>query len=407
MDGASADATTTPPDARSYVDEQVGIAAGRPVRVPVELTDRLWAGLSRREEAVVEPDHHGNFPSSASELVRDGTALRPPLLDLLAESGYADPDRWPNGHRFAAVLSHDVDRIVSLPARARWRQARRSDLAATTVERLRWVAGAAVFAAKAALGRNDRDPFGWYMQEEARFGFHSTFFVLPESLRRPTKHDHWYRLTDRIAFRGVEQPLASAARSVHEAGWEIGLHGSYSSADDAAILGREREQLEAAFGIEITSVRQHFLRFRAGRTPQVHAAAGFSADSTVGFSQATGCRVGLALPFFWYEQPDLLEIPITIQDVGLIRAGEAAFDLDEATARAIRLVEFVADRGGAVSLAWHAHPDPGAYECYRALLDAVARLGGWGCTVRQMDEWWRGRRESLRAATVGDTAPAS
>ena len=43
-------------------------------------------------------------------------------------------------------------------------------------------------------------------------------------------------------------PLREAVRATREAGWEIGLHGSYASAYDAAILAGERAQVEACVG---------------------------------------------------------------------------------------------------------------------------------------------------------------
>jgi peptidoglycan/xylan/chitin deacetylase (PgdA/CDA1 family) len=359
--------------------------------------------LTREEEKGAGRDRHGNFTPAESELHGAGTLERPPLLELLSEEGFTDSDRWPEGHRFAAVLSHDVDRITRWPARERWRQATNRRFSATVTERVRWAVVAGAFGMRSAIASNDRDPFGWYMAEERKHGFRSTFFVLTDQLQKPDRHDHWYRLTDSVEHAGETVPFADAARLVDEAGWEIGLHGSYSSAEDATILAAERARLEEAIGIEIASTRQHFLRFDVERTPGVHAAAGLKADSTVGFSTTIGCRVGIALPFFWYEYPDLLEVPITIQDVGLLRGVRPSDELDEATARALQVVEFVAERGGALALAWHTHPEPSVLSCYATLLEKVAELGGWGCSVADVDSWWRRRREQVRELAASTT----
>jgi peptidoglycan/xylan/chitin deacetylase (PgdA/CDA1 family) len=391
------------PSARDYVAEQLAVIAGRPVEVSDDLVLEFWPALTREEEKDAGRDRHGNFTPAESELRGAGTLERPRLLDLLSEQGLADGDRWPGGHRFAAVLTHDVDRITRWPARERWRQAANRRFSATVAERVRWAAVAGAFGVRSVIAGNDLDPFGWYMAEEEKHGFRSTFFVLTDELRKPTRHDHWYRLTDRVEFAGETIAFADAARLVQEAGWEIGLHGSYSSAEDAAILSAERARLEEAIGIEIASTRQHFLRFDAERTPGVHAAAGLKADSTVGFSTTFGCRVGIALPFFWHDHPDLLEVPITIQDVGLLRGARSSAELEEATARALRLVEFVAERGGAVTLAWHTHPDRSVLSCYGTLLEKVAELGGWGCSVADVDSWWRRRREQVRKLAASAT----
>jgi hypothetical protein len=226
ISGQAAGAGPISVDVRSYVDEQVSIAVGRPIEVPEDLAAQVWTVLSRSEERGAGRDAHGNFPASESRLHRDGLLERPPLLDVLATT-YEEDARWPEGHRFAAVLTHDVDRIVSLPARERWRQAVGRGFSAGVTTRLRWAARSGGFALRSLVGGNDRDPFGAYMSYEAAHGFHSTFFVLSDRLVVPTRDDHWYRLTDEVRYGATTMPFASAAAAVHEAGWDIGLHGSY------------------------------------------------------------------------------------------------------------------------------------------------------------------------------------
>ena len=143
--------------------------------------------------------------------------------------------------------------------------------------------------------------------------------------------------------------FAEAARRVIEAGWEIGVHGSYSGAFDAEIFLREKKQVEEMIWGPIVSVRQHFLRFAVDITPHVQASAGMQADSTLGFSSTIGCRARLAFPFYWPHERELLEVPLVIQDVGLLRFRGKQFDLKAAIRKAQLLIANIAKAGGVVT----------------------------------------------------------
>ena len=389
---------------REYVTRQLSIICGVPVAPTEEQVTRWWAALTREEERRAAPDQHGNFPHAGSTLAQLGLLESPFLHDdiaaLCAQHGET-PARWPNGRRFAACLTHDVDRIVQRPWRERVRLIARLYKRTHPLRLLRWSFSAAVYGAQALLGATNLAPYDFWLEEEGRHGFHSTFFVLPEQLEQPTPHDHYYRYRDIVQLLSESMTFTAATRRVRELGWEIGLHGSYGSAFNTGILRGEKERLEGMLGEPVSSVRQHFLRFNIDVTPQVQADAGFTTDTTLGYSATIGCRAGLAFPYFWPAAGDLLEVPLIIQDVGLLRNSENGGELAGALARARALIERIADAGGVVTLSWHTHPDsPGAHACYRALLEMIAELGGWGCSLGELNAWWRQRRAAvLESAT--------
>ncbi|HEY3417156.1 MAG TPA: hypothetical protein VGM23_09760, partial [Armatimonadota bacterium] len=355
-------------DPREYITEQLSIILGIPVQPSPAVVKRAWAYLSREEEGSAVKDVHGNFPPEQSLLCRLGLLEHPPLHADIAALGHeyaAHDPRWPKGHRFAACLTHDVDRIVKLPWRERFRQMYTLSDRISLQRTVRWAAVGTYFAMQSALGYSDPAPFDAWLEEEARFGFHSTFFVLPEHLAVPTLYDHYYRYDDRVHFRGQGMRFQEAARLASEAGWEIGLHGSYSSALDERIFSAEKGQIEAMLGAPILSTRQHFLRYDPAVTPRIHHRAGVEADSTVGYSTAIGCRAGIAFPYFLPMEGDVLEVPLSIQDVGLLRIHGHRLNLDAAIMRAQALIKRIADAGGVVTLSWHTHPEsPGAHPCY-------------------------------------------
>lgn len=388
---------------REYIAEQLSIIVGAHVDVTDELVERFWEMLSRAEESRGPFDQHGNFMHDDSVLARDGLRERPPLhhdiAALVARTGGAFP-RWPDGRRFAACLTHDIDRITTCPWRERLRQCRAMRGRAGVSQMLRWYGGALMFGLRTMVGGNDARPFDFWLEEEGRHGFHSTFFVLPETLEQPDIFDQFYRYDDLIELRGKRMTFGEATREIVRSGWDVGMHGSYASAYDARILTAEKRRLEAMLGQPVTAVRQHYLRFHIDTTPRVHREAGFQVDSTLGYSHAIGCRAGMAFPFFWPDL-DLLEIPLIIQDVGLLRNAGRDVTLQQLMERAETLIRHIADVGGVVTLGWHTHPEsPGAYPCYRTLLELIAELNGWGCSVSELNAWWRQRRAALYPEVV-------
>jgi len=388
-------------DRRKYVEEQIAIIAGAPVVVTNAQVDRFWSLLTREEERDAPVDEHGKYSHVNSVLTLDGRLERPPLHDdiaaILADTTPAMPI-WPRGHRFAACLTHDIDRIVECPWRERLRQYAALRDSATPSQIMHWSAAFVGYGARALVGAGNRAPYDVWLEEEGKRGFHSTFYVLPERLVQCTPHDHYYRYQDRVMHAGKNISFTEATRKVNDLGWEIGLHGSYLSAFDELILRSDKEQVENMLGHPVFSVRQHFLRFNIDVTPGIQASAGFSVDSTLGYGKTIGCRAGMAFPYFWPEM-DLLEIPLIIHDVALLRNSQHPHNLPAAIERAEALIRRVAGAGGVVTLSWHTHPDsPDAYACYRALLDIVVDLNGWGCSTAELNAWWRQRRAILQRA---------
>ncbi len=385
----------------AYIAEQLSTIAGTPVTAPAETVARVWAQLDRAEERQLPRDRHGNVQYEELLLTKLNLLEYPPLHGDITVLPAGEAPRWPGGHRFAAVLSHDVDYIVLYPWRERLRQAMELHHVITPWRVGRRLAAAGVYAALSLCGLARVPAFDAWAAEEARHGFRSTFFLLPERLQAPTDLDHFYHYDDRLPFRGHSVPLRKAVRTLQGEGWEIGVHGSYNAAYDGAMLRDEAEQVAGLVDAPVVAVRQHFLRFDRDVTPAAQLTAGMQVDSTLGFSGTIGCRAGMAFPFFWPEG-DLLEVPLTIQDVGLLRGiGHRQAVRRAQLARARALIARIARVGGVVTLSWHTHPDmPGALEVYRALLETVAELDGWGCTLGEMNDWWRARREALRQTPV-------
>jgi hypothetical protein len=313
------------------------------------------------------------------------------------------PPRWPDGKRFALCLTHDVDnvsgdvlwpRLRSLPAfrAAPWRE--KAIVAASTARAL---------ARKLLPSSRPRDPLlAEWIEEEAKHNFTSSFFFFAQPLPAPNWRDGFYRYSDCVDFGGRRVTIAQVMKEIADQGWDVGLHGSANSHRSAALLAKERRIVSDASGQEVITIRQHHLCCDARLTPVCQAQAGFRADSTFGSNLRACFRCGTGLPFFWYDlvndcELDLLEAPLVVQDGPLFRVSQ--MDQETACRHCVAMMREAAELGGAMTLLWHNiyHSDDVGYRVYRIILEEASRLGAWGCSLRQLSDWWRKRRRTLDA----------
>jgi hypothetical protein len=188
--------------------------------------------------------------------------------------------------------------------------------------------------------------------------------------------------------------------TLQERSAEVGLHGSYSAADDPTRIAGEKQRLEELSG-PISGQRYHFLRVDPHRNLGSLEAAGFAYDSSLGFGDAVGFRAGIAHPFrpwdFEREAPrDLIEVPLAAMDVTL--SAERYLNLGPAQAeqRLSALLDWAAEHGGGFAVLWHSeHYDsallPGWDRLYRRLIDEVGARGGTclqaGALAEEAREW--------------------
>ena len=338
-------------------------------------TDDLAAAfyhLARIEELDGPRDEHGRFLGAYSVL----DPLDPPLERLRRKLGVAPRD-W-GGARFAVALSSDVD----IP----WRWTRRGILGSAA--RLKSGAlgghpGAALHEARALAAvplhkLRRSDPYWRFekiTQAQRKRGARSTFFVMgghshPADGPSPERYDE-------LRARLVETLL--------ECGAEVGLHGSYTAAEDAGRLALEAERVRELGG-NVSGHRFHYLRVDPHRNLSPLEELGFGFDATLGFPDRPGFRAGIAQPFrpwdFQRERPlDLVEIPLTVMDATLAEPHYLALSAREAEERLLALLDWAQENGGAFSVLWHPNSfDPaqarGYDRLYFRLIEAVGERGG-------------------------------
>jgi hypothetical protein len=329
--------------------------------------------LARVEERATRRDEHGRYRAEWSCL----DPLDPPLERLRRKLGLDPPRR--DGARFAVALTHDVDspwrwtRIGLRGAAARLKQ---NVLHARLGPAVREATGLAIAPVHLLRGSDPNWRFQEIVAEERRRGAEgSTFFVLTG---HHDPHDgaapETYEL---LRPRLVETLLAADA--------EIGLHGSYTAAEDTNRLGEEKAALEALAG-PVHGHRYHYLRADPHRNLAPLARHGLRYDTSLGFPDAVGFRAGIAHPFrpwdFERDEPlDLVEVSLAAMDATLAEERFLGLAAKRAEPQLMRLLDWAEQHGGAFAILWHPDRfDPatsaGWDRLYSRVLDGVRRRGG-------------------------------
>ncbi len=335
-----------------------------------DLAEAFW-DLARLEELRSDRDTHGRFRAPWSRL----DPLDPPLERLRTKLGI-EPPRW-DGARFAVALTHDVDSPWRwTPIGVRGAAARlKSDV-------LHARAGAAAREAKGLARvplhrRRGTDPnwrFREIVAESKRHGATGSTFFLLAAHRDP--HDGPApEVYDDLRPRLVEE-LEGA---------EVGLHASYTAANDPSQIERELRVLRG-LGARVTGNRYHYLRVDPHRNLRDVERADLRYDTTLGFPDALGFRAGIARPFRPWDVDrdapmDLVEIPLAVMDVTLAEPRYLGLSARAAWPRIESLLDWAAANGAAFAILWHPDRfDPptaaGWDRLYYRVLDAVKERGG-------------------------------
>lgn len=120
-------------------------------------------------------------------------------------------------------------------------------------------------------------------------------------------------------YDASDQRIREFVDRVTRDGWSVGLHPSYDNWKDAPRLRAAREQLSTILGINVTSCRQHWLRFSWHRTWKAQQTAGMERDTTIMFNDRPGFRAAAALQWRPWDSDEgaehkLYELPTVFMD---------------------------------------------------------------------------------------------
>lgn len=235
---------------------------------------------------------------------------------------------------FSVCLSHDVDRVEKTFQYGTHflRNLKRGDFRA------------AIYQLASVTQRGHYWMFERVMQLEARLGVRSTFFFLNETYPfRPWNLSSW-RLS--LGYYDLfDDRLQTIIRDLDRGGWEIGLHGSYRSYRDEAMLKKEKADLEQIVGHPVQGIRQHYLNLEQGTWAR-QAEAGFLYDASFGFTDNIGFKEKRYQPFSPLPHTRFYVMPLAIMDCCVISKAQP---FDEAR----KVIDVAEEQGACLVLNWH------------------------------------------------------
>jgi len=327
------------------------------------------------------------------------------LRDLITSCGISivEIPAVPEGFRFVACLTHDVDHpsvrrhkldhtIVGFLLRATF-----GSLVDTFLGRMsirdaarNWVAAIKLPFIYIGVAKDFwRDFDDRYLEVEESLP--STFFVIPRKNYSGKRSDGLAPALRAARYEARE--LIDTIRKLTHAGCEVGLHGIDAWLDCSR--GREElEEIRLLTGASEIGVRMHWLYY-SENSPATLEKAGAAYDSTIGYNTTVGYRAGTTQVYKPLDAERLLELPMHAMDTALFYLSYLGLSPRKASARLRELTDTVAQYGGCLTINWHDRslaPERLWGGCYRELIKDLKSRGAWFATAEQAVSWFRARR---------------
>jgi len=291
------------------------------------------------------------------------------------------PTMVPPGKRCVLVLSHDVDAPIGpgnlLHASRAFGRFMREQPSRWPLHLKRYLGQQMSYA---------RRPFESFwifdkvMCSEERLGIRSTFLFASAS--GPGSRYAHPELDVRYSVAGGD--FRRLFREMVDRGFEIGLHTSYNARDSWERIRDERLRLSECAGKPVLVNRHHYWHMTRPfwKTLEDHERAGIAVDSSTGFNDAAGYRLGIAYPFRpWIpgaESPvKPLQVPTVLMDHVFFR--KEGVPLAQKLERVQAQIDTLKRYGGVASINWHdrtSHPGGKIFgtwgEMYLAVLEMIA-----------------------------------
>lgn len=311
----------------------------------------LFAGaffmLSRWEESVIqEKDLHGRFPAAAALVVKTGYILRPVvdeysvlLRKWLMQLGYRLPE---DTNKYKIVPTCDVD----IPFYWNRKSVIRMFAANFFLHPFEILKEWKNY--KQVNSGRQKDPYDQYdylMHTSESAGVRFEFNMIGGG---KTRFERNYHIGD--------PQIKSLMQKMITRGHHIGLHPSYATFKNAEMIKVEKEAVSINSETQVTTSRQHYLRFEVPRTWRCLSEAGISTDSTLGYAAEPGFRCGTSKPFPVFDidqrkEIDLVERPLLIMDVSLRLYKK--FSIEESIELCKKIMDQVKKHNGELVFLWH------------------------------------------------------
>ena len=305
--------------------------------------------LSRYEEYLPhEKDAYGRFPHTASLAFKEGFLLQPLINLWLHEFRLSLAARFPSlkfrGAEFANLVTYDIDIAYSYLSKGLWRNIGGS---LRSMLRGQWRQLAERWKVLAGVKKDPFDCYEWldalqlYCRAKPYF-----FFLVAKNTSRYDKNVS----TASKRFRQLVEYYAST--------FHVGLHPSWQSGDDRALLKEELEWLEVVADKKVCASRQHYIRLNLPGTYRELIDAGISKDFSMGYGSINGFRASVASSFAWYDLEREEATPLTIYPFCFMDANslyEEKHTPQQAYEELMTIYNYVKKVNGMLITIWHNH----------------------------------------------------
>lgn len=285
----------------------------------IDIIQTLFYFLTSYEEFVInEYDKYGRFNINKSILYKFNLIQRPIVnetitflmekINLYKNIAINKKELWKDKD-FAVLLSHDVDIISKfLP----FIKEMRLYISMLLIDRKpKEMFKRVVSYIKSKLIKNYKDninTFDYILDLEKKYNYHSSF----------------YFMTDGSTYEIKNKKVKSLIKNITQLGNEIGLHPGLGTSNNEIKFMKQiiKFKNNTKFRSKI-GIRQHYLSFYSAKTWNIHNKFKVLYDSSLGFPQIAGFKVGYCLPYKPYNLitnsvMKVWEIPLIVMDGSLL-----------------------------------------------------------------------------------------
>jgi hypothetical protein len=298
--------------------------------------------LSRYEEYLPhQKDIYGRYAHENSLAFKEGF-LQLPLIniwikDFSAEINKKFPLFTIHHSPFTFIPTYDIDIAYSYKHKGLIRNTG-GFFRSPSLERIRVLCG---------LQKDPFDVYDWLNALHEKFQLHPIYFFLVAA-------------QNGIYDKNIS-PATNAMRQLikrHAKKYTIGIHPSWQSGDNDALLKKEIGQLQVMAEKAITVSRQHYIRFTLPEGYRRILDAGITEDYSMGYGSINGFRASVASSFNWYDLVQEKETSLRIHPFCFMEANsfyEQKLTATEAFEELMHYYTICKNVNGTFIIIWHNH----------------------------------------------------
>jgi uncharacterized protein DUF7033 len=303
--------------------------------------------LSRYEEYLPhKKDIYGRFAHENS-LAFQENFLHLPLINIWIGEFIKSlrgkfPELTTHHSPFTFLPTYDIDEAYAYRYKQWWRKI--GGLMKSVVNG-QWSTVAERLKVLSGIKRDPFDSFDWMNQLHLQFNLQPIYFFL-----MATKTGTYDK-----NIHPSEKTMQHLIRE-HSDRYSIGIHPSWQSGDNPGKLKLEMLKLGHISGKQITSSRQHYIRFTLPQTYRQLIDLGIESDFSMGYGSINGFRASVASKFSWYDLEKEVETKLMVYPFCFMEANsfyEQKLSAEQAFAELKHYFDIVRSVNGTLITIWH------------------------------------------------------